>query len=85
MADRQVALQALQDRLGKNLGHETHALVHLHRGAVRDDDPGTFLTAMLQGVKAEIGEFGGIVMIVNAAHPAFVGGASVRGFPAAVW
>jgi hypothetical protein len=43
--------------------------------AIRSDDSGTFLAAMLQGIKPEIGEPGSIRVAENATDSAFISGA----------
>src|SRR3954447_5967996 len=54
MADGDVAAQATQGRLVEHLAHEPEGLVDDDRGAVGHRDPGRLLTAVLEGVQAEV-------------------------------
>ena len=58
MPDRDVAAQARQRRLVEDLGHQAEILVDDDTAAVADRDAGGLLTAVLQGVQAEVREFG---------------------------
>ena len=74
VADCHVADQIVQDRAGENLGHEAHALVLAELLAVAGDDARALLAAVLQGVEAVVGEFGGVGMAVNAKDAAIMFG-----------
>jgi hypothetical protein len=76
MADRQMALEAADGLLGKDLGYQPHILVHQDLAAVGGNDAGAFLTTMLQGVKTKVGQFGRILVVVDTAHPTLMGGSS---------
>ena len=56
MADGGDAGQSFQDLLAEDLRDETHLRVDMQPFAVAGRDAGRFLTAVLEGVKAEIGE-----------------------------
>ena len=56
MADGEVAAQAAQGRFVEDLADQPEVLVDDDRGAVGHRDPGRLLTAVLEGVQAEIGQ-----------------------------
>ena len=56
VADREVAAQAAQGRLVEDLADQPEVLVDDDGGAVGHRDPGRLLTAVLEGVQAEIGQ-----------------------------
>src|SRR5207249_4758037 len=62
----------IEDVPGENLRHQPHAFVGAKLNAVGGDDSGAFLAAMLQGIEAVVGQFGGIRMPVNAEDPAIM-------------
>src|ERR1700710_1881128 len=53
---RDVATQAAQRGLVEDLAHQAEVLVDHDRGAVGHRDAGRLLTAVLEGVQAEIGQ-----------------------------
>ena len=57
--------------LGEDIGDQAHRLVHVQRHAVGADDAGGLLPAMLQGMKAEVGERGRLRMSVDGDYAAF--------------
>ena len=64
--------EALQISLGKHIGHKAHAATLVNGLAVKRDYARTFLSPVLLGIKAEIGQTGSIVMVINAENTAFV-------------
>lgn len=72
MPNGHVADEAVQNLAIENLRHQSHALVNAKLPAVAGDDAGTLLAAMLEGVKAIIGQLGGIRVAINAEHAAIV-------------
>lgn len=58
MPDSQVAAQAGQGGLVEDLGHQAEILVDHHTGAIAHRDARRLLAAMLEGIKAEIGQIG---------------------------
>ncbi len=72
MADGKRAANARELFLGKDIGDQAHGLVDVQRHAVRGDDAGGFLAAMLQGMKAEVGERLRFRMVIDCDHAAFV-------------
>ena len=71
VSDGETAGEAGEDVGGKDVGDEAHGLVAVNVAAVGGSDAGGFLSAMLQGVEAEIGELGGFGMVVDRHHAAF--------------
>ena len=72
-----VADGAVAGKFCENAGDEdfldfAHGAVDVEVRAVAGDDAGGFLAAMLQGVKAEVGEVGGFRMAEDAEDAAFV-------------
>ncbi len=61
VTDGQVAVQRLQGGLIEDLRDEAHVLVHEDLAAVGHGDTGRLLPAVLQGVDAEVGEFGHVL------------------------
>ncbi len=45
-------------------------------GSVGGDNSGTFLSPMLEGIEAKVGQFRRILVIKNSTHAAFMGGAA---------
>ena len=75
VADGAVADEVVQDfRVVENLRHEAHAVMLVKFPLVAGDDAGAFLAAMLQRVKAVVGQFGGVRMAENAEHTAIMFG-----------
>ena len=68
MADGQVADEVVQDFGIENLRHEAHAVMLEKFSFVAGDNAGALLSAVLERVKAVVGEFGGIRMTENAEH-----------------
>jgi hypothetical protein len=58
--DSDMSLQRLQSGLIEYLRDQAHVLVDQDPTAVADGYPGGFLTAVLQRVKAEVGQFGDV-------------------------
>ena len=58
MANGQIAGQALEHLLVKDLAHQAHVLVQANLGPLESRNPSRFLAPVLQGVEAEIGEVG---------------------------
>ena len=67
VAHRGRAGQALEHLRLKNLLHRAHAFFQVQRSAVGGDDARRLLPAMLQGIEAEVGEFGGFGMAEDSA------------------
>ena len=65
MADGELAGEASEDVGGEDVGDEAHGLVAMELDAVGGNDAGGFLSAMLKGVEREIGELGGLGMVVD--------------------
>jgi hypothetical protein len=81
VADGAVADEVVQDfRVVENLRHEAHAVVLVKFPLVAGDDAGAFLPAMLQRVKAVVGQLGGIRMAENAEDSAIMFGIILLGF-----
>ena len=75
VADGHVADEVVQDfRAVEHLRHQAHAVVLEKLPVVAGDDAGAFLAAMLERVKAVVGQFGGIRMAENAEHAAIMFG-----------
>ena len=71
MTEDHMTCELFQDLLIKYFRHKTHGLVPQNALPIRRDDTGAFLAPVLKGVKAEIGQFGGLLMTVNRKDPAF--------------
>jgi hypothetical protein len=52
----------------ENLGHQAHAMVLVKFPVVTRHNPGAFLPAMLECVKAVISKFGGVRVAIDAEH-----------------
>ncbi len=72
MADGEGAMQLVELFLLENVGHQSHGPVGVQRQAVRGDDAGRFLAAMLQRVQTQVSELLGLGMGMNRDHPAFL-------------
>jgi hypothetical protein len=71
VADGCVPRQIAQyEGIGEDVADFAHPLAGEQFLAVGGDDPGRFLAAMLQGMKPEVGEFGGLWVAENGEHPA---------------
>ena len=70
--DGQLAGQGLQHLTGEDVGHVPHRLVGMDFDAIGGAHPRAFLTAMLQSVEAQIGQFGCFRMTVDGHYAAFV-------------
>ena len=70
--DRHRAGQTCQGLLRKNICNKALPLFDIELFAVIRDNAGSFLSAMLQRVKTEIGEVRGFFMAVNTEHGTFV-------------
>jgi hypothetical protein len=57
----------------KNLGNKPHILVEGNFTAIAGHYPRTFLTPVLECIKAEIGQFSSFFMTINTADAAFMG------------
>ncbi len=69
VADGAVADEVVQGfRVVEDLRHEAHAVVLVKFPVVAGDDARAFLPAMLERVKAEVGQLGGVRMAENAEH-----------------
>ncbi len=66
--------ELLQAGFGENLRHQAHRLVQGHAPAIARSDARAFLAPVLEGVKAEIGQLGRVLVTVNAADAALMGG-----------
>src|SRR5487761_1295847 len=67
VADRRRARQTRDHIRREQFLHQTHALFDAQLRAFGSSDPGRLLAAMLQGVKAKIGELGGLFIAEDAA------------------
>ncbi len=72
VTDGHVAGQALQHLLGIDVRHEAHRLFLVEVLAVRGDDAGAFLAAVLQGIEAQVGQVGRFLVAIDPEHPALV-------------
>src|SRR6266481_8316648 len=72
MSDGQRAAEPGQFFLCEDVGDQPHGLVDVQREAVRSDDAGGFLSAMLQGMQSEVGKRLRLRMRVDCDYPAFV-------------
>ena len=64
--------QALDDVFREDLFHMPHALLADQIVAVGGGNARAFLAAMLQGIKSEIGELGGVRVPIDSKNPAMV-------------
>ena len=71
MTDGHVAVQFLQVALVNDFGDEAHPLVLVDRLAVRRDDAGAFLAAVLKREESEIGQSRGLLVAVHGKDTAF--------------
>jgi hypothetical protein len=72
MANRQAARQLFERLFGECIGHVAHRLRKANLCAVGRSDAGAFLSAVLQGVQAEVGQVGGFGMAEDAEDTALV-------------
>ena len=70
MPDGRGTVEAFQGIHIEYVGNQSHAFVFINHAIFGDGNTGAFLPPMLQGVKSEIAEFGGIRMIENPEKPA---------------
>ena len=66
VADGDGADHVVQDVPMEDLRHQPHAFMGVELFAVGGDDAGAFLSAVLEGVEAVVGQFGGVGVAVNA-------------------
>jgi hypothetical protein len=71
MADGEVPGKPLQPLFIENIRNEAHRFFEMDIFPVRRAYAGTFLAAVLKGIKSEIGEVGGFRMPVDAKNTAF--------------
>ena len=71
VADGENAAQRGEHFLGKDVGDQSHGAVGVEVLAVGGHDAGRLLSAMLQGVQAEIGKLLGLGVGVDGNHAAF--------------
>ena len=64
--------KTLEVSFGKHVGYKAHTPVFIDGLAVKSDYARAFLSPVLLGIKAEIGQTGSIVMVINAENTAFV-------------
>jgi hypothetical protein len=64
--------QGFDDLGGKDLVHVAHALLAGHGLTVGNSDPGAFLPSVLEGVKAQVCQFGRLRVTMNREDPAVV-------------
>ncbi len=74
VADGGFADEAVQNFAVENLRHEAHAVMLVKFPVVASDDARAFLPAMLERVKAVVGQFGGVRMAENAEDSAIMFG-----------
>ena len=74
MTDSQVARETLQNALAKDIGNKSHLLMDDDFFAITGNNSGTFLASVLEGIQAEIGELGGILVAKDSADAAFMPG-----------
>ncbi|OQC54610.1 MAG: hypothetical protein BWX55_00370 [Deltaproteobacteria bacterium ADurb.Bin022] len=74
MSDGQLAGQLLERFFLENLGRQPHAFVLVYIAAVRADDAGGFLAAMLKGKKTVKRYAGCFFMTVSGKNTAFFAG-----------
>jgi hypothetical protein len=73
VADGGIAGQAFDHfAAGKGVADEAEPAFGMKPGAIKGDDAGGFLAAMLQGVQSKRGDGGGVGMAEDAEHPAFL-------------
>src|SRR5258708_35184167 len=68
MADGNFSFQVVKNLAFEHLRDQTHAPMVVELLAIRRDNAGALLSAMLQGVEAVVCQFSGIGMPVNAEH-----------------
>ena len=71
VADGHIAFEARDDLVGENFRDQTHAFDVREVGAVGGGDAGGFLSAMLEGIKAEVDLAGSVGMAVDGDYAAF--------------
>jgi hypothetical protein len=64
--------QAFDDFRGKDLVHVAHASLAGHGLAVRNSDAGAFLPPVLEGIEAQVRQFGCLRVTTNREDPAVV-------------
>jgi hypothetical protein len=72
VADRDRAGKLFDHVARKDVGDVAHSAAPDQRGALRGDDPGRFLPAVLEGIEAEVGQLGGFGVPEDADDPAHV-------------
>jgi hypothetical protein len=80
VADGDMALQELEIALMEDLGNQAHVTVDEDLLAVAGSDSRRFLSAVLQGIEPEVGEFGGFLAGgPDSEHTAFILRSAVLG------
>ena len=65
VSNTEMALQAGKDILVEDLAHQPHALMMSHESTITNADAGTLLAPVLEGIEAEIGKAGGVLVSIN--------------------
>ena len=65
VSNTEMALQAGKDIFVENFAHQPHALMVAHQSTISDADAGTLLAPVLEGIEAEIGKAGGVLVSIN--------------------
>ena len=77
MTDGHVAVKFLQVAFVNDFGDEAHPLVLVDRLAVRRDDAGAFLTAVLECEESEIGQSRSLLVAVHGKDAALFPGPAI--------
>ena len=65
VSNTEVALQAGKDIFVENFAHQPHTLMMAHQSTIADAYAGTLLAPVLEGIEAEIGKAGGVLVPIN--------------------
>ena len=72
MADGHMTWKLFKAGFREDLRNQPHVFMNKNLFSVGRDDSRTLLASVLQGVEAEIGQFGCICMVENSANTAFM-------------
>ena len=78
VSNTEIALQAGKDIFVENFAHQPHALMMAHQSTITDADAGTLLAPVLEGIEAEIGKTGGVLVSINGENTALFLRSTVR-------
>ena len=78
MSNTEMTLQAGKNIFVENFAHQPHTLMMAHQSTIADTDAGTLLAPVLEGIEAEIGKAGGVLMPINGKDTALFLWSTVR-------